>query len=85
MHSRPTRLHREILILTKGGVNGFKEGKKEKREWEERRERISISDQNLPIFTISVGRGMPLSGKMVNQCVQVFSVYSVSYSQHHNK
>lgn len=49
MHSRPTRLHREILILIKGGVNGFKEGKKEKREWEERRERISISDQNLPI------------------------------------
>lgn len=49
MHSRPTGLHREILILTKGRVNGVKEGKKERREWEERRERISVSDQNLPI------------------------------------
>ena len=49
MHSRPTGLHHEILILTKQRVNGVKEGKKERREREERRERISVSDQNLPI------------------------------------
>lgn len=36
MHSRPTGLHREILILTKVRMDGFKEGKEERREWEER-------------------------------------------------
>lgn len=36
MHSRPTGLHHEILILTKGRADGFKGEKKKRREWEER-------------------------------------------------